>query len=108
MTIEGPEMTENQVDLNIEIPHSARVYDYILGGKDNYPADREAAANIVADWPHLPKSMRANRHFMARTIRPLTAEFGIRQFLDIGTGLPVPTTLWYRRRGAGRRRRSTS
>lgn len=55
-------MTEDQVDLNTGIPHSARVYDHILGDKDNYPADREAAADIVADWPHLPKSMRANRN----------------------------------------------
>src|SRR5690242_14803633 len=93
MTIGGLEMTEDQVDLNIEIPHSARVYDYILGGKDNYPADREAAANIVADWPHLPKSMRANRNFMARTARHLAAEFGVRQFLDIGTGLPTSPNL---------------
>ncbi|WP_338742730.1 SAM-dependent methyltransferase [Actinomadura luteofluorescens] len=86
-------MTEDQVDLNTEIPHSARVYDYILGGKDNYPADREAATNIVADWPHLPRSMRANRNFMARMARRLTAEFGIRQFLDIGTGLPTAPNL---------------
>jgi hypothetical protein len=86
-------VTEYQVDLNTEIPHSARVYDYILGGKDNYPADRAAAANIVADWPNLPKSMRANRNFMARMTGHLVGEFGIRQFLDIGTGLPTSPNL---------------
>ena len=86
-------MTDGQVDLNTEIPHSARVYDYILGGKDNYPADRAAAESIVDDWPHLPRSMRANRNFMARMTRHVAAELGIRQFLDIGTGLPTSPNL---------------
>ncbi|WP_242901982.1 SAM-dependent methyltransferase [Actinomadura terrae] len=86
-------MTDSKIDLKTDIPHSARVYDYILGGKDNYPADRAAAGAIVADWPNLPKSMRANRNFMARLAHHLAAEHGIRQFLDIGTGLPTSPNL---------------
>jgi S-adenosyl methyltransferase len=80
-------------DLRTDVPHSARIYDYLLGGKDNFEADRGAAAGITADWPNLPKSMRANRDFMRRVGRYLAAELGIRQFLDIGTGLPTAPNL---------------
>ena len=81
------------VDLKTDVPHSARIYDFLLGGKDNFPADREAAAEITKDWPNLPKSMRANRDFMRRVIHYLAAELDIRQFLDIGTGLPTAPNL---------------
>ena len=77
------------VDLNTSVPHSARIYDYLLGGKDNFEADRQAAAAIVESSPSLPISMRANRQYMARVAHYLAAERGIRQFLDIGTGLPT-------------------
>jgi hypothetical protein len=80
-------------ELRIEVPHSARIYDYLLGGKDNFQADRDAAAGITVDWPNLPKSMRANRDFMRRVGRYLAAELGFRQFLDIGTGLPTAPNL---------------
>jgi hypothetical protein len=80
-------------DLRTDVPHSARIYDYLLGGKDNFEADRDAAAGITADWPNLPKSMRANRDFMRRVSRYLAAELGFRQFLDIGTGLPTSPNL---------------
>ena len=80
-------------DLKIDVPHSARIYDYLLGGKDHFAADREAAAGITQNWPNLPTSMRANRDFMRRIGRYLTAELGIRQFLDIGTGLPTSPNL---------------
>jgi S-adenosyl methyltransferase len=80
-------------DLRTDVPHSARIYDYLLGGKDNFNADREAAADITKDWPNLPLSMRANRSFMRRMARYLAAERGIRQFLDIGTGLPTAPNL---------------
>ncbi len=80
-------------DLRTNVPHSARIYDYLLGGKDNFAADREAAAQITEVWPSLPISMRANRNFMARVARHLAAECGIRQFLDIGTGLPTAPNL---------------
>jgi hypothetical protein len=81
------------LDLKVDVPHSARIYDYFLGGKDNFPADRAAAAEIIKDWVHLPQSMRANRNFMARMARYVAAERGIRQFLDIGTGLPTSPNL---------------
>jgi hypothetical protein len=81
------------LDLKVDVPHSARIYDHLLGGKDNFPADRDAAAEIIKDWVHLPQSMRANRNFMARMARHLAAEHGIRQFLDIGTGLPTAPNL---------------
>ncbi|MFF5565258.1 SAM-dependent methyltransferase [Streptomyces sp. NPDC012623] len=69
--------------------HSARVYDYILGGKDNYEVDQEAGDSMCREWPALPVHMRANREFMHRAARHLAREKGIRQFLDIGTGLPT-------------------
>ncbi|MBE3205678.1 MULTISPECIES: SAM-dependent methyltransferase [Parafrankia] len=89
----APDWVPAGVDLRTDVPHSARVYDYILGGKDNFPADRAAAEDIVKDWPHLPVSMRSNRSFMARVARVLAEEHGFRQFLDIGTGLPTPPNL---------------
>lgn len=89
----GPDAVNKSVDLKADVPHSARIYDYLLGGKDNFPADRGAAAEITKDWPNLPKSMRANRNFMARVARYLVAELGFRQFLDIGTGLPTAPNL---------------
>jgi S-adenosyl methyltransferase len=71
------------------VAHQARVYDYVLGGKDNYAADREAAEAMLRIWPELAFTMRANRAFLGRAVRYLTAEAGIRQFLDIGTGIPT-------------------
>jgi SAM-dependent methyltransferase len=67
----------------------ARVYDYWLGGKDNYPADREAAEQAIAANPGIVADVRANRAFLARAVRYLATEQGITQFLDIGTGLPT-------------------
>src|SRR5258705_1252503 len=81
------------VELNTDVPHSARIYDYLLGGKDNFAADREAATGITKGWPHLAISMRANRSYMARQARFIAAELGIRQFLDIGAGLPTAPNL---------------
>jgi hypothetical protein len=81
------------VELNTSVPHSARIYDYLLGGKDNFEADRAAAEAIVQASPSLPVSMRANRQYMARVAHYLAAERGIRQFLDIGTGLPTSPNL---------------
>ena len=74
--------------LNTAVPHPARVYDVWLGGKDNYPADRAAAAAGLEAFPSTIHSVRANRAFLARAVEYLAAEEGIRQFLDIGTGLP--------------------
>src|SRR5271166_2900423 len=69
--------------------HSARVYNYWLGGKDNYAADREAAEQAIAANPGIVTDVRANRAFLVRAVRFMASECGIRQFLDIGTGLPT-------------------
>jgi hypothetical protein len=71
------------------VAHPARVYDYWLGGKDNFEADRIAGEATIAAYPAIRASARANRAFLARSVRFLTAEAGVRQFLDIGTGLPT-------------------
>ncbi|MFI6585070.1 SAM-dependent methyltransferase [Embleya sp. NPDC050493] len=77
------------VDLRLDIPHSARVYDYLIGGKTNFEPDRVAAEASVEAWPALPISMRTTRTFMNRAVRHLTEQYGVRQFLDIGTGIPT-------------------
>jgi hypothetical protein len=71
------------------VAHQARMYDYLLGGKDNYAADRAAADEMIRISPVQVFSARANRAFLGRVVRYLVAEAGIRQFLDIGTGLPT-------------------
>nr|WP_157468415.1 SAM-dependent methyltransferase [Frankia sp. QA3] len=77
------------IDLKTDRPHTARMYDYFLGGKDNFPADRVAAEQASAAFPNASLAARQNRAFMARAIRHLAGEAGIRQFLDIGTGIPT-------------------
>jgi SAM-dependent methyltransferase len=72
-----------------ETPHPARIYNYWLGGKDHFDADR-AAQEVIRHRPEVVAGARANRAFLARAVRYLAAECGIRQFLDIGTGLPAP------------------
>jgi hypothetical protein len=76
-------------DFDTRVPHNARVYDYLLGGKDNYAADREAGDRMLAAYPDVVHTVRANRAFLARAVRFLAADMGIRQFLDIGTGIPA-------------------
>jgi S-adenosyl methyltransferase len=71
------------------VAHVARIYDYWLGGKDNYAVDRAAGDAAVQAYPDLVSSVRANRAFLARTVSFLAGEAGIRQFLDIGTGIPT-------------------
>jgi SAM-dependent methyltransferase len=73
--------------------HSARVYDYLLGGKDNYLPDREAAEQLLKADPSAEASVRQNRQFLHRVARYLSAEEGISQFLDIGTGIPTSPNL---------------
>jgi hypothetical protein len=87
------ETAAQPIDLKTDVPHSARIYDFILGGKDNFAADRAAAADVVGEQPSLPAGMRANREFMVRMTRFVVSELGIRQFLDIGTGLPTSPNL---------------
>ncbi len=74
--------------IDTSVAHPARVYDYWLGGKDNFAADREAAERVLAVTPGLRFRVQANRAFLARAVRYLAGEAGIRQFLDIGTGIP--------------------
>ncbi|MEX5709437.1 methyltransferase [Parafrankia soli] len=81
------------VELRTDVPHAARMYDYFLGGKDNFPADREAAEQTIAVFPNSRIVVRQNRTFMTRATRHLTGELGIRQFLDIGTGIPTSPNL---------------
>jgi hypothetical protein len=73
-------------------PHSARVYDWWLGGKDNYPVDEELGERILAIDPNVKTSAQANRRFMHKATR-LLAQEGVRQFLDIGTGIPTEPNL---------------
>jgi hypothetical protein len=75
--------------LNTGVPHVARMYNYWLGGKDNFAADRAAAELALQNDPKMSFSVRANRAFLGRAVEFLVAEAGIRQFLDIGTGLPA-------------------
>jgi O-methyltransferase involved in polyketide biosynthesis len=75
--------------LDTTIPHPARIYDYWLGGKDNYEADRKAAEQVITAQPSILATVRANRAFLRRAVQYLAGEAGIRQFLDIGTGLPT-------------------
>ena len=76
-------------DFRADVAHSARVYDYWLGGKDNFAAERDLAETIRKAVPNLPRMVRANRHCIHRAVRHLTTSEGIRQFLDIGTGIPT-------------------
>jgi hypothetical protein len=70
-------------------PSIARVYDYLLGGSHNFAADQEAARQFLARWPDAPATMRANRAFLGRAVRYLASQAGIRQLLDIGSGIPT-------------------
>jgi hypothetical protein len=71
------------------VPHSARVWNYMLGGKDHYPVDRQAGERIREVFPGMVDIARQSRYMLARVVRHLAGEAGIRQFLDIGTGLPT-------------------
>ena len=73
---------------DISVAHPARIYDYWLGGKDNFAADRAAGDKVIELRPEIVHGVRANRRFLGRAVTYLTAEAGVRQFLDIGTGLP--------------------
>jgi hypothetical protein len=74
--------------IDTTVPNHARVYDYLLGGKDNFEVDRTTAQAAISAFPKIVQSVRANRAFLGRLVRYLTGA-GIRQFLDIGTGLPA-------------------
>jgi hypothetical protein len=75
--------------INTSVPNVARIYDYILGGKDNFAADRRAAQQLLAALPDVAGVVRDNRSFIGRVVRFLAGEAGVRQFLDLGAGLPT-------------------
>ena len=87
----GPERPDATAGTAIDtsVPHSARIWNYWLGGKDNYAVDRAAGDAYVKIYPGIVDIARAGRAFLARAVRYLTLEAGIRQFLDVGTGLPT-------------------
>jgi hypothetical protein len=76
-------------EVDVSRPHMARIYDYFLGGKNHFAADRATAEKILQTNPSIRIAARENRAFLGRSVRYLAAEAGIRQFLDIGTGLPT-------------------
>ncbi|WP_329520615.1 SAM-dependent methyltransferase [Spirillospora sp. NBC_01491] len=78
-----------QPGIDTTVPHSARIWNHWLGGKDNYPVDREAGDRFLEVYPGMVDVARSARHFLARTVRHLAEEENIRQFLDVGTGLPT-------------------
>jgi hypothetical protein len=81
-------MPQDPRELDTGVPHIARVYNYWLGGTDNFAADRAAAEQVMASFPDITVSVRAQRSFLGRAVRYLVTEAGLRQFLDLGTGLP--------------------
>jgi SAM-dependent methyltransferase len=89
-TVPGQDDADSSAALPLDtsVAHPARVYDYWLGGKDNFAADRAAAEQVIAVRPEIRTDVQANRAFLGRAVRYLAAEAGMRQFLDVGTGLP--------------------
>ncbi|WP_371515490.1 SAM-dependent methyltransferase [Kitasatospora sp. NBC_01300] len=82
-----------QVDLRTDRAHPARVYDYLLGGKTNFPVDREVGDRILGEWPGSRTATLAARAVMHRMVRRLVEVHGVRQFLDVGTGIPTTPNL---------------
>ncbi len=82
-------MNDHTPAIDTTVPHSARVWNYWLGGKDNYPVDREAGDQFLKVFPGIAQLARASRAYQERAVRHLAGELGIRQFLDVGTGLPT-------------------
>lgn len=85
----SPEENGVPPEIDTTKPHAARIYDFLLGGKDNFAADREVAEQTLRAWPGMRTAARENRAFLRRAVTYLTAEAGISQFLDIGSGLPT-------------------
>jgi hypothetical protein len=89
MGLSGPDRELALSRLDTSAPHSARVWNYWLGGTDNYPADREVGDRVMAMLPSIVEQARADRAFLGRAVAHLAGDAGIRQFLDVGTGLPT-------------------
>jgi S-adenosyl methyltransferase len=86
---EGAAGQSKRPTLDIKVANQARIYNYLLGGKDNYEVDRAAVNAVLAIYPGMVFNAKANRAFLGRAVRFLAGEAGIRQFLDIGTGIPT-------------------
>src|SRR5438045_5971518 len=84
--------SDDQTGIDSTVPHSARIWNYWLGGKDNYPVDREAGDAWVAVVPRILVIVREGRAFLRGAVRSLAGEAVVRQFLDIGAGLPTADT----------------
>ncbi|RLL69820.1 SAM-dependent methyltransferase [Streptomyces sp. Z26] len=80
---------QRPAEIDNTVPHSARIWNYWLGGKDNYRVDQEAGDRFAETFPGIIDAARGSRHFLGRAVRHLAGEEGIRQFLDVGTGLPT-------------------
>ncbi len=78
-----------RTEIDFTVPHSARTWDWFLGGKDNFTPDRELGQQILQVLPDVREAARADREFLVRTVSHLVTEAGVRQFLDLGTGLPT-------------------
>ncbi|HEY2508155.1 MAG TPA: SAM-dependent methyltransferase [Streptosporangiaceae bacterium] len=81
-------MDAEQATLDTSVPQ-ARIYDYLLGGRDNFVADRTAGDAMIEAYPTMVELVRANRAFLRRAVQFLAGEASIRQFLDLGTGIPT-------------------
>ncbi|CAL9649041.1 SAM-dependent methyltransferase [Streptomyces sp. enrichment culture] len=88
-SLSGGESAAHPNRIDTSKPHPARMYDYFLGGKDNYEVDQRAAEQFMKSAPEVREGVLANRHFLHRAVRHVVAEGGVRQILDIGTGLPT-------------------
>jgi hypothetical protein len=86
---DASDITQAPLPYDTTVAHPARVYNYWLGGKDNFDADREAGEQTKAAYPDIVRGVQAQRAFLSSAVRYLVTQAGIRQFLDIGTGLPV-------------------
>jgi hypothetical protein len=82
-------MAEPEARLDIDLPHAARIWNYWMGGEDNFPSDRAAGEAVAGVYPEIVIMARQSRGFLIRAVRHLAAEAGVRQFLDIGSGLPT-------------------
>ena len=89
----SPEKDLGPAEIDITRPHPARTWDYYLGGKDNFAADRAVADKVIAAWPGMRVAARENRKFLGRAVQYLAGEAGIDQFLDIGSGLPTASNV---------------
>ncbi|WP_159945426.1 MULTISPECIES: SAM-dependent methyltransferase [unclassified Nocardiopsis] len=87
MTEQTPPGSDPRIDTSV--PHNARIWNYWLGGRDNYPVDREMGERIRAFFPEIVDNARADREFLVRAVTHLVREEGVRQFLDVGSGLPT-------------------